>query len=99
MPGPSHSEPLSPTHALPPIVAAIAATFLWLLDAADDAPSAQRLGYLFDVFGQTALARAVARWLDRHPHSVCPLAPGITVEAALRTPWNIIENVNVEAAT
>jgi len=69
------------------------------LEAADDAPSAQRLGYLFDVFGHTGLARAVARWLDRHRHAVCPLAPGAPVEGALRTPWNVIENVTVEAAT
>lgn len=67
------------------------------LYAADDPPSAQRLGYLLDRFGHQTLAGTVRRWLARHPHSVCLLEPGRPAQGPLRMPWDVIENGRVEA--
>lgn len=67
------------------------------LDAADDPPSAQRLGYLFERFGHQRQAATVRRWLERRPHSVCLLEPSQPAEGPRRMPWNLVENGRVEA--
>jgi predicted transcriptional regulator of viral defense system len=66
------------------------------LDAANDVPAAQRLGYLLDHAGQGKLARVVERWLARHPHRLRPLDPARPVSGVQEKPWNLVINAAVE---
>jgi predicted transcriptional regulator of viral defense system len=66
------------------------------LDAANDVPAAQRLGYLLDHAGQGKLAHVVERWLVHRPHRLRPLDPAGPASGLHQRPWNLVINAAIE---
>jgi len=67
------------------------------LEKSGDITAAQRLGFLLEIAGQGAAARAVARYLAAHEHRVRPLDPAAPMcDAGVAEPWGLIVNAPVE---
>lgn len=67
------------------------------LDAANDPPSAQRLGFLLEKLDFKAPADVARRWIAAHRHSVCALEFALPADGPRRPDWDIVENVTIEA--
>lgn len=68
-------------------------------EAADDVPAAQRLGYLLERGGQASLARAVRRWMERHPCRYARLDPGMPPTGRRDEKWKLVVNTDIEDVT
>jgi predicted transcriptional regulator of viral defense system len=74
-----------------------AGALLKAIEAGNELPVIQRLGYVFDVVGARQLADTVAEWIERHHPRPTPLVPGRSISNSTRsTRWNIIENDRIE---
>lgn len=59
-------------------------------------PDVQRLGYLLETIGETALAAPLAEWLeDRSPRAI-PLLPGAPVACGIDDRWHVRPNAELE---
>ena len=69
------------------------------LDAADDMPAAQRLGFLLDHLGEKALSGAIERWLSRRTIRMVDLEPDGGAPWQVSPRWHVRINAGMEAAT
>jgi len=68
------------------------------LDAAQDTPSAQRLGFLFDELEQKALSEAIEKWLCERPLRMVDLEPDGVAPWEVSPRWHVRINARMEAA-
>lgn len=69
------------------------------IEAADDMPAAQRLGYLLERSGRASLARAIRRWMERRPCRCTRLDPGMPPTGPRDETWMLLVNTNIEDVT
>ena len=65
------------------------------LDASGSIPTAQRIGYVLDSLGASALARGVEKWIGDRPVRTVKLDPGAPKKSAVAANWRVDVNVDL----
>ena len=66
------------------------------LDASASIPTAQRIGYVLDSLGATALARRIEKWIGGRPVRTIGLDPGAPLKSAVASRWRVDVNADLE---
>lgn len=69
------------------------------IEAADDMPATQRLGYLLERGGRASLTRAVRRWMERRPCRYARLDSGMPPSGPRDENWKLLVNTDIEDVT
>ncbi len=66
------------------------------LDASGSIPTAQRIGYIVDSLGASALARGIEKWIGGRPVRTVGLDPGAPLRSAVASRWHVDVNADLE---